>query len=299
MKLRDITVGVDFSPESHEAVQHATALAQQHDATLRLLHVVAPPISAAELGFGMPLASELEGSLSETLKKDKERLETLAKELGVKNATALTRDGLPDSTLCEAATEARSDLLVIGTHGRTGVKRFLLGSIAERVVRFSTVPVLVARPKELPGRYQKILIPTDFSPGSRPTVEYALKLATPTAHLTLFHAWQYPIGPGAYEMPVRLSGALVEGYAADYRQQAQTRARELLSNIAGADRVAFELTEGSPADAIVERAQNSDLVVMASHGHRGIRRFLLGSVAETVVRHAPCSVAVVHPPNPQ
>ena len=125
-------------------------------------------------------------------------------------------------------------------------------------------------------------------------------LASPRAHLELFHVWD------VWDLP-NLTGKLDETSGDSWRGQmraaATALAHELIARHRDRSDIQFEFTqsEGSPAQAIHDRldAREYDLVVIGSHGRRGVRRFVLGSVAETTVRYAPCTAIVVHePPKP-
>ena len=116
------------------------------------------------------------------------------RERGIKVSHVIRR-GYADEGIVAAAADLSVDLIVTGTHGRTGLARFFLGSIAEKVVRLAQTNVLVARPSDSEdGAFQRILVPTDFSPASKRALLLGMDLAAPNATITLFHAWHYPAG---------------------------------------------------------------------------------------------------------
>lgn len=292
MAISTILVGTDFSDQAAIAVNRAGALAKACGAKLVLCHVT------QEASYPMP--SKLEAAeLAKASQRNVKALQKLAApfEAAGVTVTVETRAGYPDEGVVAVADECGAELLVTGTHGRTGLARFFLGSIAEKVVRLSHTNVLVVRSKKDDGAgpFHNILVPTDFSPASKKALGLALEVAAPGASITLFHAWHYPAGT--------MSTATTESTD----PLAELKA-EIVANgeSKGADWVAeysrvgielsFEQSYGPPAGAVSDRLRDSDfdLVAMGTHGYRGFRRFMLGSVAETTVRHAPCSVLVAH-----
>lgn len=135
----------DFSEESVAAVRCAASIAEAHDAELLLIHCVEPLPYPVEFG---PLPAMLADAEPTLLKRSREQLESLRqKELrpNVKCRT-LAELGVPEHAICEAATREKCDLIVLTTHGRSGLSHLLLGSVAERVLRFAPCPVLSIKP---------------------------------------------------------------------------------------------------------------------------------------------------------
>jgi nucleotide-binding universal stress UspA family protein len=239
-----------------------------------------------------------EAVLSEYQAENRRQLEELREKYagqGV-DVSHMIIDGFADTSVCKAAEELGANLICVGTHGRTGVKRFLLGSIAERVVRLADTSVLVARPRvEGAGGFSKILVPSDFSPSAERALRAALLVAAKGATIDVLHCWQLPALTAGYYVPGRTRDAVVGPLVDAIESDARARADALLARYRRDDvALTFDVTEAPPAHAILERAPGYELIVTGSHGRRGIRRFVLGSVAEVTVRHAPCSVMVVH-----
>jgi universal stress protein A len=143
-RMKRILVPIDFSDCSRKALQYAIPLAQEHNAALTLLYVVPPPYAAGEyVGIDYAqLQAEMRVSGDKGLSK-------LANELdGLVSAEKLVRVGSPASEIIEAAKDLDADVIVISTHGRTGLKHVLLGSVVEHVVRRAPCPVLVVRERE-------------------------------------------------------------------------------------------------------------------------------------------------------
>ena len=143
--LSRILVPIDFSPYSKKAFRYAIPLARQFGASLHLVYVVEPTVYPADLGFGQVVYPSFEDEL---IRKGKGELEKLIREeIGNSaKATATVRTGKPHQEILQEATERGIDMIVMATHGHTGVEHILFGSTAERIVRNSTCPVLTIRP---------------------------------------------------------------------------------------------------------------------------------------------------------
>lgn len=280
--LERLLVAVDFSSNAQLAVDQAVAVAKQRgDAEITLLWVHDPnrtPLPGALTGDLMdePSAATADhpSDTTETLevRRARRRLDEVAdrvRSCGVP-VTVRVAHGYPDKEIVAAAAQIGATLVALGTRGSTGFARLLLGSVAEKVVRTCANHVLVARGQA--RQFERILAASDFSPASEHALQVALALSAPDARVDILHAAQIP---NASRID-RLGDALVRRYA-DRRR-----------------RVTFASVSGSPASIIDARLRACayDLVAMGTHGHRGMRRFLLGSVAEATVRHAPCSVLV-------
>jgi nucleotide-binding universal stress UspA family protein len=299
MKLERIAVGVDFSAESEVAVRRAMTIARHAGAELVLVHVGPVPDKPTLLPEFLPPAdNELRERLTEQLGEDRRQLEELRQRLhgqGVE-VSNLIIDDRPHEGLDRAAEEVGADLIIVGTHGRTGIRRFALGSVAERVVRTAPCSVMVARQAGGEG-FERILVPVDFSEITGKVVEAARAIAAPGAALTLLHGWH--VGETLYGLKAPLADTPLASYAPvrdGLREHVMAEGRALAEAHHGQGlSVRFEAVESPPVFAIQEWLDNDqyDLVVMGSRGRRGLERLVLGSVAEKTVRHAPCSVLVV------
>ncbi|RMH42124.1 MAG: universal stress protein, partial [Deltaproteobacteria bacterium] len=277
----------------------ALDIARKTGAEVVLVHAGTIPDPIPDIPEAMEgAAAHFERALREQLAENRAKLEALRERVsgGGVPVSQVVIDAFADTGLAEAAKEMHADLTVVGTHGRTGVQRFLLGSVAERVVRYSDDSVLVARPNvHSAGGYRRILVPIDFSELSDRVVDAALTLAARDGHVDVLHAWELP---GANwltkDIQTARGGALRQQMAA----QARKTAEELLARHATSGVDITVVDREGPATQVIQdvaRAGNYDLIAMGSHGRRGLRRFILGSVAEATVRYAPCSVLVVHP----
>jgi nucleotide-binding universal stress UspA family protein len=145
--LRRILVPMDFSDTARKALQYAVPFAAAFDADVVVVHVIQPYTVPAELGY-MPPESML--SQRELMDAAREHLDKLcAREIGARARSQVqVREGVPWQEVVAAAGETNADLIILATHGRTGLKHALLGSVTERVVRHAPCPVLVVRERE-------------------------------------------------------------------------------------------------------------------------------------------------------
>lgn len=288
MTLQKLLCPIDFSAGSRQAVTAAARLAIEADAELILLHAWSVPTAAfpLEVPFPPTLVDHLTGEAHrclDTAVRD-------ATALGARRVSSMLVNGAPWSAIVETLAEPSFDLAVIGTHGRTGLARVLLGSIAEKVIRHAPCSVLAIRPDSAPRPFLHILCPIDFSAESRCAVAEAAALVRPGgAGITLLHVVEAPVGYTG-ELPEddflrdldRRSAAQLETWVAELRGKVSVP-------VTAWSRVGWA---GAEILAALERKQSVDLVVMGSHGRTGLKRVLLGSVAEKVVRHARCPVYV-------
>lgn len=295
MEIRRIVVGVDFSQASEVALRHAIDVARRIGAEVIMVHagtVHEPQESrdSALLADYTDIVAEHQAQMREHLGSLRERYEGRGVEISHKLI-----DGFADTGLCEAAEELGAGMVCVGTHGRTGIKRFFLGSVSEKVARIFNGTVLVARAGRVRGGYRRILVPTDFSGIAETAVEAARSVAAEGAEIDLLYCWQMPVPVTTYYVPTTSRGTSLKELALKMESDGRKRVEALAEKHSTAGiQVAGYVVESPPADGIIERAAGYDLIAMGSHGHRGFRRLLLGSVAEAVIRHAPCSVLVTH-----
>ncbi len=311
MQIATILVGIDFSPESQIGLEHALHLARHCGSRLALVYAGAmpdprPPIHDTG-AVGLDLYHRV---FQANLDEDRARMSELYQRIidqGIE-ASQTFIDEFPDVGICRLAEEVDAGLVVVGSHGRTGIKRLLLGSVAERVIRLCGRSVLVARqsPAQSPdehtdskagdskaGEFRNILVATDFSPIAEQALRSAIGIAAPDARIDLCHCWYLP---PIYQTRLTMSESVSDlsqplaKYTERLGQEWAERYRR-----PGID-LTFHNLNSPPTEGILHTLEqgNYDLVVTGSHGRRGLRRFLLGSVAEVIVRHSPVSVLVVH-----
>jgi nucleotide-binding universal stress UspA family protein len=146
LSVRQILVPIDFSTYSKNALRVAVPMAEQFGAALRLVYVVEPTIYPADLGFGQVVFPNVEEELVEKGTKELRNIIDLQIP-GTTKATSTVRTGKPYQEILAEAAESGVDMIVIATHGHTGVEHMLFGSTAERIVRNARCPVLTIRPE--------------------------------------------------------------------------------------------------------------------------------------------------------
>lgn len=303
MAINKILVGTDFSNEAMAALNTGMNVARHTEAELILLHACSiPQPGHPDVPDSVKGAAErFEQMMRDTLDENRAQLEQLREThagQGVE-VSHMVIDAFPDVGVANAARELDADMVIIGTHGRTGLRRLLLGSVAERVVRLTETDVLVARKGKHDGAggFNHILVPTDFSEAAEKALGRAIDLVAPGGVIELVNFWQLPATATGYWGPTASAGSVVEPLRTELAETAAAMGNNLLDRYRPRhEKLVFEAVEEAPVNGIHDKLESGayDLVVMGSHGRRGLRRLLLGSVAEATVRHAPISVLVVH-----
>lgn len=284
-----ILVPTDGSPSAEAAVDHAIMLAERNDATVHGLFVVYVT-NFADFEGGVDVGA-VQGVIEEEGERAVEAIEKRCKNAGVAVETAL-RTGRPVAEIHSYADEIAADLIVMGTHGRSGISRLLLGSVTEAVLRRGDIPVLaIPAGVESPSDgYKGVLVATDASDGSRVAVETAVEWAG-TLETTLDGLYVVDAGLAHSELIERaLEGEGAAGVATVKR----------LAEEAGVE-VRTAVETGVPHETITEYAAENDLdlIVVGSHGRDAVERVFLGSVSERTVRTADRPVLVVRAPKPE
>lgn len=294
LSLKNLLIATDGSGCSEKAVRVGLDLAARLKAKVTLLNVVEygeePPDANPPTRF-----TQIHNIDRHHGKLALERAGELAKHLGVDFKT-LQPSGWPEQVIVREAQGF--DLVVMGTHGHSGVRRWIMGSVAEAVLAKSPKPVLVVHesytPEQVPEArsFKEILIATDGSECSQKASGYGLELAkTLGADVTFLQA----VGQ-LYRLPgsaLPLAEAL-----GSVEEDLQTQAEKVLAKVlkeAKAKGVSArgKLGQDQPRDCILKQAQIHDLVVMGTHGRTGLDRLMLGSVAEGVIRRSQTPVLVV------
>lgn len=304
LAIENILCPTDYSDASVPALKRAVSLGRWFGARVTVLHVTPfmPPAQtgvtwARYLGQG---AAELEA----WRRRDREAVETFVApylDQGVAIATRVVAgaSGTPWREIREAAAALCADLIVMGTHQRTGLDHFLLGSVAERVLRAAPCPVMVVAGPDghdvSSPLFRRIVCATDLGEGARTTVGTAISLAQENlARLVLLHVVEDVRDPQSLDLyrPVPEQTA--------FRHALVERARRQLSEISGPPPTFCDLEArvetGKAWEEVVRVAEeeDADLIVLGAHAHGAIGRLFIGSPADQIVRHAPCPVLVAH-----
>lgn len=282
----DVLIPFDGTDGAAEALHHAAEIAHWADATLHVLFVAdttRDSITVVETQVVDALVREGEDIVEEA--------EKTLRTLGADYDSDVIQ-GNPAPTIVEYAERYDHDLIVMPTQGREGVSRYLVGSVTEKVVRLSSVPVLTVRmqPNEqLVFPYQNILVPTDGSAGASHAAEYGLSLAA--ALDATVHALSV-VEDVSLGLDVRsiISEREQEQVATDVVEDLVSKAETH-----GVTNTVRHIEHGTPIEVILDTIESNDIhaVVMGTMGRRGADRILLGSVAEKTVRSAPVPVITI------
>jgi nucleotide-binding universal stress UspA family protein len=290
--FRHVLWPTDFSDAARAALDHAVALARFERARLTALHVEPRPVVFGGEAYAteVPLDRERLAELAQAL----DDAAAPARAAGLETATRLV-EGDPLQGLLEQIDVLAPDVVVVGTHGRRGMTRLVLGSVTEALLRRSLVPVLTVSPGSRPPREQgavvrRIVCPLDLTPAARHTLDYALELARHfRARLELVHVVEGPPG-GERRAHAHYDVPEFRGYMGS---DALERLRALVPADARREVALGETVSAGGAAAEIlrlARAQDADLLVMGAHGATPLDVLFFGSTARDVVRSASCPV---------
>jgi nucleotide-binding universal stress UspA family protein len=300
IEIRRILCPVDFSDFSRRALDHAIAIAKWYQSTITLLHVHVLPVPYGAGQGVVPPPSTLTPETRKALLGDLERFSGSASAAGIPVECEIVEGPISPAILAKAEA-LPADLLVMGTHGRSGFERFVLGSVTERVVRQAPCPVLTV-PRAAsdvvpapPVLFKRIICAVDFSDCSLDALEYALSLAGEAdAHLTLLHVIELPPSiPREMHEAAVADPRLLRDYIAQAEEVGRARLQELVpANVGEFCTVDTMLATGKPYREILRVAeeQKAELLVLGIHGRGPIDRLLFGSTTQHLVRQATCPV---------
>lgn len=271
-------------------------IAERFRAQLTILHVDTAAEATREEAF-----PRLEPEMNDTEKAaEREVLQltglNVPRHLQIKHI--VRRNDNPAEEIIEYARTNPIDLLIMGTHGRSGLSHLIMGSVAEKVIRQAHCPVLSVRASSTTAQvspYLNIVVPIDFSPHAEKALLYAWSLARLFhAHLHVLHIIDIPIHPEHYAVNLNLTG--------EFGHELVLRSHEELERMIAPHQPAtvkhdIVVEFGRAYNEIVEFAaeHETDLIVMGTQGLSGLKKFFLGSTTAKVVRHAPCPVLTVKP----
>lgn len=291
VRFKKILCPADFFKTSNRAFEYALKLASHYGAKLHVLHAVSAVIPAA---YGAPITAE---DMTADLEKEAKRQLAVLKGRGAKAGVAVTTEvsiGDVDVQILKATKEKKADLVVMGSHGRRGFERLILGSTTERMIRLSPVPILIVGltkgGRVAPPAFKRILMTTDFSPGTSKAADITLSVAQECqAKVTLLHV----VHDIAADVSGKYMEPLLRGVGDQLNKLVPNDARDWCA-------VETQVETGVPHDLIprILKKGKYDLLVMNIHGKSLLDRALLGSTAERTLRAATetCPVLLIPPP---
>lgn len=297
LRLHRILIPFDASPASEQALEEALWLARRTDAEIKILQVEILHGESVPSQWDPALETEtLRARMKDLIMNDSEAPGAFDPD-SVQISHVVDRDFAAAPAIVDYADEHEVDLIVMGTHGRRGVSRLLLGSVAEEVVRHAPCPVLTVRARKdrqpETRAVQSIVVPVDFSQHSRIALTCAHEWAVLyNARIDVVHVIEDDLHPDFYFTHT----PTIYDAQPEIEDQARIHLEQLNREVGSrAVEAHFHILSGRAAGQIVDFAEDSgaDLIVMSTHGLTGMNRFLIGSVAEKVVRHAGCPVLTV------
>jgi nucleotide-binding universal stress UspA family protein len=301
LTLKRILCPIDFSDSSRRALHYAKVLSVWYEAPLTVIHVcVDLPVFEMASPFGHTAATAV------FVKEDQlaERRTAVRRFVGDDTVDIVVREGTDARTeILKEAAACGASLLVMGTHGRSGLDHVLLGSVAEKVLRKAPCPILVVPPHAddvdvaATPAFKRILCAVDFSTSSLLAVNWALEIAQEAdATLTLLHSIEFPVAlrEVVFSTDVdadRLHAAAEAEYLRRLRALVPARARMFCT-------LRTRVNEGKPAREIAHVAaeEHADLIVMGVQGRGAVELMVFGSNTHDVIRQAACPVLVVPTP---
>ena len=300
MNIERILLATDGSTRAEGAEAYACKLAESWGATLTVVSVLE---FAPGLDPESPVCRIYLAELMTQATEDLARLKARAAERGIAVHTRI-ETGIPSEQVLAAAAAEDADLIIMGTAGKTGLAHVLLGSTAERIIRTAPCPVLAVRMDRSEAErtgvstsrlasLDRIMVPVDFSDCSLDALEYAVAVAQRAqASVMLLHVLE----PVSYGLDFTVS---IQAEREHERKILTERLAGLVAALEAANVKSESLVRGGlPRDSILEaaRAWSADLIVMGTHGRRGLSHALYGSVVESVLRKSHCPILTVRSP---
>ena len=297
VNINRILCPIDFSDFSLDALRHGLELAQWYSAQVTLFHVypVSQPLPVEGFPTAIPVFVEVDST------KMAEDVRGFCAPLvgpSGRNIEVVVRPGDPAREIRNEAERVPYDVLILGTHGSSGFERLFLGSVTEKVLRSTRVPVLtIPPPVREPGSplYKTILCPLEFSPASIRALEHALSLAKEAdARLILLHAIEDVLGNAGAQTLGQLS---VSEYHRQLEQDAIARLRAVVPDEARVwSHPEERVVNGRAHQEILKVVadEHVDLIVMGVQGKGVVNRFVFGSTTHRVIREAGCPVLTLH-----
>jgi nucleotide-binding universal stress UspA family protein len=303
IKIARILWPVDFSEHARHALQHAVAIARWYDSTITALHVHSGYRVVGDAPeFAMVEYDDLTTAEERRLTSEVERFIEKDGEIEVP-LNIVVATGAPAREVLKHADGMPADLVIMGTHGRSGFERLILGSVTERVLRKAPCPVMSVPPRGAEGAapsaplFKRILCPVDFSDCSMRALAYAMSLAQEAdAHLIAVHVLEFP-----EDAAERLKFPIVnlEEYRRRSEQESQERLEQAIPETVRAYcRVETQVVTGRAYRETLRIAeeQQADLIVIGVRGRGAVDRLFFGSTTNHVVRQASCPVLTMRQP---
>jgi nucleotide-binding universal stress UspA family protein len=293
-----VLVPLDGSNTAEKVLPYARSLSGTLKLPVELLAVIDLSEMAAHVAAGK--ARYLDSMIEAAVRSSEGYLQRIARTFTGADVKCTIEKGRPHEIIVERAAADKGTLVSMATHGRSGVNRWLLGSVSEKVLRTTTSPLLLVRAGDdlKPDRQEilkSVIVPLDGSELAESVIPTVAQLAKDLKlEVILFRAYSIPYNAyaneGYYAMNLEEIATILKDETADYLANKTAELKRL-----GVPEVSYIAKEGFAADEIISLGRNTskNLIAMCTHGRSGLKRWALGSVTETVVRHAGDPVLVL------
>lgn len=279
--MKKFLMATDLSARSDRAVERAVMLAQEHDASLTIMHVIDDELPAA-------LADAQEDAAKHAIDEHVDKLAA-----GNRDRISIeVVSGRAHADILDMSEKIEAEMVILGMHREDAFKDRFRGTTAERIIRGGGVPVLMAKDRVI-HPYKRVIVGVDFSVHSRRAVEFAIRFV-PSGEFHLVHAYGVPFEGFLYGHDTKRQVAQL--HEVEFEKMMDEEMSTFLASLddkaAGVERV---MKQGTVREVIFDQARRlkPDLVVMGTHGRTGIAHAFLGSVAEDLLRAPPCDVLAV------
>ncbi|MCG8544133.1 MAG: universal stress protein [Alphaproteobacteria bacterium] len=283
-EIRSLLMATDLSARSERALERALQLADQHGAALEILNIVDEDLpDAAQDPVAIAAKDEIEACVARMEGPEKEKV------------SIRILPGKDYRDIIDEADSAKADLLVLGIHRNESGNKPITGTTVERVIRHSSLPVLVAKDR-MAGPYRKVMIAIDFSVFSRFAIRGALAVA-PDADFFCVHAFRVPFE--GFQAGRETRRAVQQEHERQLTEMIESEMAALIEaapNAQGLDERMHKVVRHGDVHATLRAEADRlqpDLLVLGTHGRVGLSRMVLGSIAEDFLNQPPCDVLAV------
>lgn len=298
MQIKHILAPFDFYDSSRRAFVYAAALAKRFSARLTLFHVVTLfDDDPYDPHFSFPHLDDFYKQLENQAGEQFEKIISENRSAGLDINYIIQRGFSPYEEILRFAEDNQVDLIVMGTHGRTALSRFFLGSVTTKVVHHAPCPVMTVRmdakepAKAIMPKFKRLLVPTDFTEPSNKALQLACGLLEEGGTIFLLHVIEGLVQPAF----IAADGELILEITPQIRDNSEALLKQAAAQVPAGIDVQIVTREGAIAHEILEFAegQNIDLIVMGTHGQNMLSHLFIGSEANRVIRKANCPVITV------
>jgi nucleotide-binding universal stress UspA family protein len=288
-------IPLDGSQVAEQVLPYARCLAKALKIPVELLEIV--DIETLRLLANPERGRYLDTLLSEKMESSKSYLEAIAQSFQGTQVTCVVEKGKAEEMVIERAATDKDTLIVMATHGRSGIQRWVLGSVADKVLHGSTNHLFLIRANDQAkaggeAPLKKVIVPLDGSPLAETVLPYVVDLAKKMRlEVVLVRAYALPTSTAdEYQTYTDELIGLIEAEARDYLAEKIKEAKAK-----GLENVSSVVNVGYGAEEIITLARNTpdNFIAMSTHGRSGVKRFVLGSVTDRVVRHSGDPVLII------